>query len=131
MKKVMLNMRGFMLALVLAFVTVIGCAQDKEKSMTVSELKEQIQKDPNLVVLDVRTAQELKGPLGQIDGAVNIPVQNLEERISEVEKLKGKKIAVICRTGNRSARAQQILKEHGINSINVEGGMQEYREKGY
>lgn len=131
MKKVMLNMRGFMLALVLAFVTVIGCAQDKGKSMTVSELKEQIQKDPNLVVLDVRTAQELKGPLGQIDGAVNIPVQNLEERISEVEKLKGKKIAVICRTGNRSARAQQILKEHGINSINVEGGMQEYREKGY
>lgn len=131
MKKVMLNMRGFMLALVLAFVTVIGCAQDKEKSMTVSELKEQIQKDPNIVVLDVRTAQELKGPLGQIDGAVNIPVQNLEERISEVEKLKGKKIAVICRTGNRSARAQQILKEHGINSINVEGGMQEYREKGY
>ncbi|HEX2962957.1 MAG TPA: rhodanese-like domain-containing protein [Ignavibacteriales bacterium] len=121
-----------MLALVLLYG--VGCAQEKEmdstkkSDITVQQLKEKMKTDTSLVVLDVRTPEELKGPLGKIDGAVNIPVDQLEERIAEVEKLKGKDIAVICRSGHRSKRAQGILDKHGIKALNVLGGMTEYRK---
>ncbi|MGE5351672.1 MAG: rhodanese-like domain-containing protein [Acidobacteriota bacterium] len=120
----------------LAFVLFygIGCAQEKEmdstkaRDITVEQLKEKMKTDTSLVVLDVRTPEELKGPLGKIDGAVNIPVDQLESRIGEVEKYKDKDIAVICRSGHRSKRAQGILESHGIKALNVLGGMTEYRK---
>lgn len=108
-----------------------GYAQDKDTAavMTVTELKEAMQNDTSLVILDVRTPEELKGPLGKIEGVVNIPVQELEQRINEVEQYKNKNIAVICRSGKRSAAAQEILSKHGIKSKNVVGGMLKYREE--
>lgn len=118
--------------LTLALMCGAGCAQEKDslksRDITVQQFKDKMKTDTSLVVLDVRTPEELKGPLGKIDGAVNIPVQQLEERIGEVEKLKGKDIAVICRTGHRSKMAQEILDKHGIKALNVVGGMTEYRK---
>lgn len=122
MKKIMI------FSLMLLFVSV-GCAQDKEfKSISVSELQQEMQTDTNLVVLDVRTPEELTGPLGHIDGVINIPVQTLEERLSELEKYRDRKIAVICRSGNRSSIGTRILLEHGFNAINVSGGMRAYSQ---
>lgn len=121
-----------MLALMLFYSA--GCAQEKDmdssktRDITVEQLKEKMKTDSSLVVLDVRTPEELKGPLGKIDGAVNIPVDQLEERIGEVKKLKDKDIAVICRSGHRSKIAQGILDKHGIKALNVLGGMTEYRK---
>lgn len=120
-----------MMGVLLTILNILGCAQQKDSTMNVTELKEKIKNNPSLVVLDVRTPEELQGPLGKIDGVVNIPVQQLEARIGEVEKYKGKEIAVICRTGHRSGIAQEILSKHGIKAINVKGGMTEYRNKGY
>lgn len=82
-----------------------------------------------MIVLDVRTAEELIGPLGKIDSAINIPVQVLEQRITELEPYKDKEIIVICRTQNRSAVAASILEKNGYKAKNVLGGMTEYRKK--
>lgn len=124
--------RLFIFMLTLTLIYGVGCAQEKDSAktvdITVGELKEKMKTDTSLVVLDVRTPEELKGPLGKIDGAVNIPVDQLEERIADVEKFKNKDIAVICRSGHRSKRAQGILEKHGIKSVNVLGGMTEYRK---
>lgn len=109
-------------------VNMFGCAQDRSESISVNELNNEIKTDSTLVILDVRTPEELKGQLGYIDGVINIPVQQLESRISEVEKFKNKNIAVICRTGHRSSMAQKILSKHGIKSKNVTGGMTAYRK---
>lgn len=43
--------------------------------------------------------------LGKIDGVINVPVQRLESNLDELERYKDEKIAVICRTGNRSGAA--------------------------
>jgi rhodanese-related sulfurtransferase len=102
--------------------------QDKDTSMSVNELKNAIQSDSTLLILDVRLPEELIGPLGKIDNVVNIPVQQLENRIGELEKYKDRNIAVICRSGHRSAYAQRILIDHGFKAKNVEGGMVEYRK---
>ncbi len=119
---------GLIFFIIIAFS---ACAQNSTKSITVDQLNEKIKSDTNLVVLDVRTPQELEGPLGKIDGAVNIPVQQLEQKIDELKKYKNNEIAVICRTGNRSSVGTKILKQNGFDAINVEGGMSEYRKKGY
>jgi len=120
----------FVVALILS--NFVACAQTAapENNITVKELKTQIKENHDLVILDVRNPQELVGPLGKIDGVINIPVQELEKRIGELNKYKNKEIAVICRTGHRSGIATKILLKHGFTKVeNVEGGMSAFREK--
>ncbi len=120
----------FVIALVLSNFTACAQTAVPQKDITVTELKKQIKENPDLVILDVRTPEELNGPLGKIDGVVNIPVQQLESRVDELNKYKDKEIAVICRTGHRSSIGTKILLKHGFTNVeNVEGGMTAYREK--
>ncbi len=86
-----------------------------------------LQNDKELVVLDVRTPEEVA--LGKIKSAITIPVQVLEQRINELEKHKDREIFVICRTQNRSAVAAGILNRTGFSAIYVVGGMSAYNQK--
>ena len=106
-------------------------AQDKEKIITVDELVAAMSSDSSIVVLDVRTTHELDGPLGHIEGVIHIPLQELENRIEELNEFKDSKINVVCRTGRRSGVATSILNEKGFKAKNIIGGMVEYRKKGY
>ena len=115
---------------ILAFFTIISysCAQTKsDTDITVAQLKQQIKSDSTLVILDVRTPPELNGPLGHINGVVNIPLQELDKRIDELEKYKDENIDVICRTGHRSRIATDLLLKHGYKAKNVLGGMTQYQ----
>jgi rhodanese-related sulfurtransferase len=96
--------------------------------MEMTEFIDKYKSDSTLVILDVRTEKELSGSLGKLDKVINIPVQVLEERIEELSEFKGNEIAVICRTGNRSDAATEILRRKGFNAKNVLGGMVEYRK---
>ena len=118
-----------LLSLIFASMFSLSCAQvQKKQSITVDEFREMMKTDSNLVILDVRTPQELEDKsLGHIEGVINIPVQVLESRIDELADYKDKDIAVICKSGHRSSIATKILLEHGFNAINVEGGMLQYR----
>lgn len=120
----------FVVALLLSNFVVSAQTAAPEHSISVKELKTQIKEDSALVILDVRNPEELKGPLGKIDGSINIPVQDLEKRIGELDKYKDKEIAVICRTGHRSGIATKLLLKNGFTKVeNVKGGMTAYREK--
>lgn len=94
--------------------------------VSVAELKNRVGTDTNLVVIDVRTLEEVTGPLTKIKQAIHIPLHELQARVKELEKYKNKEIAVICRSGNRSRTAQKILIENGYNAKNVPGGMNAY-----
>ena len=120
----------FVAALILSNFTACAQTSVPQKDITVTELRKQIKENPDLVILDVRTPDELDGPLGKINGVVNIPIQELEGRVDELNKYKDNEIAVICRTGHRSSIGTKILKKHGFTNVeNVEGGMTAYREK--
>lgn len=109
---------------------VISCnSQPKVPSIEVKDLHEIMSSDSNLVILDVRTPQELIGPLGKLEGVINIPVQELSERVDELSEYNNKTIAVICRTGNRSTYSTKILIENNFAAYNVLGGMKDYRSK--
>lgn len=70
-------------------------------------------------LLDVRTPEEFRG--GHLDGAINIPVQDLPARLAEVPK--GKPVVVYCAAGGRSARAAMMLKQAGHRHVHDLGAM--------
>lgn len=77
----------------------------------------------NTIVLDVRTEEEFYGPLGHIEGAMLIPINELAYRINELDDIKNENIYVVCRSGNRSNVGKNILRENNFHAINVDGGM--------
>ncbi|MBI1938937.1 MAG: rhodanese-like domain-containing protein [Ignavibacteriales bacterium] len=99
------------------------------QEISVKKLSKEIKNNKSLVILDVRTSAELIGPLGKIDGAIHIPIDELEKRIHELDKYKRMDIAVICRSGKRSVFGTKILNSYGFKEKNVVGGMVEFREK--
>jgi len=81
------------------------------------------------LLIDVREKEELNDVLGHIDGAINIPVGQLSQRIHEVEEYKDKQIITICRSGARAKTAAQILLSAGFSNVKMlEGGMIGYRK---
>lgn len=62
------------------------------------------------LLLDVRTPKEFQG--GHIQGAVNIPVQELPNRVADVGD-PARPVVVYCQSGGRSARAAGILQQAG------------------
>lgn len=103
-----------------------GCAQT-ENSISMKELKEKLKSDKkDFIVLDVRSPQELKGELGKIDIAINIPLPELTRRMDELTPYKEKQIYVVCRSGNRSGVATEDLLKAGYKAKNVSGGMLKY-----
>jgi rhodanese-related sulfurtransferase len=78
--------------------------------------------------VDVRTEEELSGELGKLDGIIHIPLQELATRHGELAGFRDRNIYVICRSGNRSGTAAELLRSKGYRAINVEGGMRAWRK---
>jgi len=97
------------------------------KSISPLEANEMLQRDSDLVVLDVRNDDEFRSESGHLSGALLIPVQELEQRADELAKLKDRTILVYCRSGIRSLKASKILSQRGFRAINIEGGILRWR----
>ena len=106
------NMAGFM---------IDNIANGTLKQWHLSDA-EQLPKDGSVTLLDTRTVGEYGR--GHIEGFRNIPVDELRERIGEVEK--GKTVYVICQSGLRSYIACRILEGNGFEAYNFSGGFRFY-----
>tara|TARA_Y100000389_G_scaffold39084_2_gene33469 strand:+ start:1325 stop:1651 length:327 start_codon:yes stop_codon:yes gene_type:complete len=98
------------------------CTSNNTDVISMEEFQSKILGD-NTFVLDVRTESEYYGPLGHIEGALLIPIDELSSRLDELAEVKNKDIYVVCRSGNRSNVGKNILRENNFNAINVDGGM--------
>ncbi|MEZ2233467.1 molybdopterin-synthase adenylyltransferase MoeB [Microcoleus sp.] len=93
--------------------------------MTVTELKQLIDSGAkDFLLLDVRNPNEYQ--IAQIPGSVLVPLPDIEngngvEKVKEL--LNGHRLIAHCKMGGRSAKALGILKEAGIEGINVKGGI--------
>lgn len=93
---------------------------------TVLMLNEKLGSD-DLHLVDVREPVEFAG--GRIEGAKLMPLGEIENRHQELDH--SKPIYVICRTGNRSGKAQQKLNALGFkNVVNVQGGFNAWQNEG-
>ena len=105
------NMAGFVAQNVLT---------GKSKVMTWEEVAKLEQED--YILVDVRTEEEFEN--GHVEGALNLPVDSLRERLSELDP--GKKIVEYCQVGLRGHVAESILNQYGYEVINVTGGYKSY-----
>ena len=106
------NMAGFM---------VENLAKGVVKQFRAEDVKD-LPRDGSVTLLDVRTPREYAG--GHIEGFRNIPVDELRERLREIEP--GKPVYVICQSGLRSYIACRILAGHGYEAYNFAGGFRFY-----
>lgn len=71
-------------------------------------------------IVDVRTPEEFNE--GHVAGAINIPLDQLPQRIKEFKEMPTP-IVAYCRSGNRSGMAVSLLKQNGINDVSNGGGL--------
>jgi rhodanese-related sulfurtransferase len=91
------------------------------------ELRDRLGRGEHPLILDVRGPDEFGGPLGHIDGARNVPLAELPNRISEIGRETGP-IVVVCLTDKRSSQAAMSLAEAGIRDVAVlRGGMRAWQ----
>jgi phage shock protein E len=76
---------------------------------------EQIIKENAGTIVDVRTVAEFKG--GHVAESINIPVQEITERLEEIKQLK-QPLILCCASGGRSGQATQFLSQMGIECYN-------------
>ena len=82
------------------------------------EQEPDLPRDGSMQLLDVRTVGEYGR--GHIDGFMNIPVDDLRDRLGELDV--AKPVYVICQSGLRSYIACRILAQHGFDCYNFSGG---------
>ncbi|PIU57234.1 MAG: CoA-disulfide reductase [Deltaproteobacteria bacterium CG07_land_8_20_14_0_80_38_7] len=110
-------------------VNIAGCVADNivNKKVVVCHWHDvegfQKDKDKNMI-LDVRTEKEYSK--GTIEGAINIPIDELRERLNEVPK--NKRIVIFCRVGLRGYIAYRILAQNGYDAVNLSGGYLLYKQ---
>ena len=116
----MKKIKSILMFLVLTF-SMSFCSKNVDV-ISMQEFQNNILNDKS-IVLDVRTEEEYFGPLGHINGAILIPIDQLENRLSELEIYKNDTIYVVCRSGNRSNFGKDILNANNFKGINIDGGM--------
>jgi LPXTG-site transpeptidase (sortase) family protein len=115
----------------------VGTASEEEtqageitsvENISVEEIYEIMTGGEDYILLDVRTPEEFSE--GHLEGAVHIPVNELEGRLAELSK--DKPIIVYCKSGGRSSTAANLLVENGFTQIyNMSGGILDWEQKGY
>ena len=112
--------------LVIMVGLIAACGPKTYKNVSVQDLANA--SEANKVVLDVREDWEFAE--GHVPGAILIPLGELERRSSELDP--NDTLYVICRSGNRSQEASNILLKNGFKDIrNVQGGTLAWVQAGY
>lgn len=107
------NMAGFMIE---------NIHTGKVKQFYIDEL-ENLPADGSITLLDTRTNEEFQ--FGHVEGAMNIPVDDLRDNLAKLPK--DKPVYVVCQTGLRSYIACRILSQNGFDCYNLAGGFGHYQ----
>lgn len=95
----------------------ISTNQAHHRELTVAREK----RAAGALLLDVRTPAEYRA--GHIEGAINIPVQQLSQRIAELHDRRAQDIIVYCQSGARSSEATALLRRAGFSKVQDVGAM--------
>jgi rhodanese-related sulfurtransferase len=121
--------------LAMGALAMAACAQAEQtdggaKTIAPAALAQRIAAGDAPVVLDVRTPEEYAA--GHIPGAVNIPHDQLRDRVAELGADPGAEIVVHCQSGRRASMAEDVLHGAGFtNVVDLEGHMAAWKEGGH
>jgi rhodanese-related sulfurtransferase len=103
--------------------------RDAARWIEPADLERRLAAGERVLLLDVRGADEFAGPLGHIDGAVNLPLPELPAHLGALAGDR-RSIVAICLTDKRSARAAADLRAAGHHDVAVlRGGMDRWRRE--
>lgn len=91
--------------------------EESFKNLTVEEVIILLDANPDIIVIDVRTPDEI-AQTGAIENSINIDFKasDFKEKISALDK--DKEYILFCKSGNRSGQASKIMAEMGFSNIN-------------
>ena len=96
--------------------------------LSAADLERRLAEGEDITVLDVRSTEDYSGDLGHVSGSLNIPLVQLSQRLPELEALRGRAVAVICRTNRMSSKAAELLRGADFRNIQVvSDGMMAWR----
>ena len=99
---------------------------DKNYDITVEQLKELLENEETINLIDVREEHEYED---DNLGGILIPLGEIPDRLDELEGMKEQEIYIHCRSGARSGKAKNFLISQGFEGVhNVLGGIMAYRE---
>lgn len=107
-----------LLGLVAFLPRLVGSIR-KGPMLSVTSLKQHLDAGDDILLLDVRTAEDYDGEQGHIAGALLLPLEQLQQRIDEISDYSEKTVVTICRTDRKSSKAAQILAQKGFADVHV------------
>lgn len=121
---------GLLLVLGLSSLTPAGARAACHEDMDADDAYQRIEAG-DVIVLDVRTPGEFASHTGHIADAVLVPLDQLEAVLDRLESGRDRAFVVVCRSGNRSTVASQILCRSGFSGVfNLVGGMNAWLRAG-
>lgn len=95
--------------------------------ITVTELKERMDKGEDLILIDVREPHEYE--LSNLNGRL-IPLGTVPAMLDELSDLKNEEVIIHCKAGGRSGQAAAFLRQQGFTNVrNLLGGILEWKNK--
>lgn len=112
------------------FLALVQDAKQRIKETTVDAVKQRLDRGERPLILDVREESEYAA--GHVPGAVHVGKGVLERDIEEKVPDLAMEVILYCGGGLRSALAADALQKMGYtNVISMDGGMRDWRQKGY
>ena len=125
-------MLAFALLAIVGFLPSLIGRLRRGAMMDVENVKQKLEAGEDVLLLDVRSAEDYVGEQGHVKDSLLIPLEELNTRLAEIEKFQEKTVMTICRTDRRSAQAAQILAKNGFLDVHVvKQGMTDWNAKGY
>jgi rhodanese-related sulfurtransferase len=120
----------FGLSVLFVILAIAFLSKKKQGAEVTAPVARDMMKDPQVIVLDVRSPQE--HAQSHIEGSKLIPVAELADRVNELNDYKNREILIYCYRGNRSKTAYRILEKNGFSNIkNLQGGITAWINAGY
>jgi phage shock protein E len=116
--------------LAIVLIAVTGCGREPEvTSVSAATLSERLDSADAPVILDVRTLEEYSS--GHVPGAINVPYDQVADRVEEFAAFRDADVVVYCQSGKRASMAAADLKAAGFSRVlDLEGHMQGWKEQG-
>lgn len=127
----MIVFRVFVLGALIGLSTTQMVSQEIQQEaqlITVDEIARQMQDSSQMLLLDVRTKEEFEE--GHLSGALNMDFLSEGFRLQVEQLPKDQPVFIYCRSGNRSAKAANLLREAGFQQIyDLKGGYLEWEKE--
>lgn len=104
--------------------------------IAIDEVPKLVAGNKEIIILDVRSPEEHSGTIegrlkiGKLNGSININIEELPQRVGELEQYKDREIIVYCTHSHRSRRASYILNKNGFTKVrNMADGISKWETK--